>query len=142
MPIIRFLAPPTFFVTVSQLQNLRVNSVLVRKRMTNLISLVVSLISKCNAIIAELKAGLGLFGTFPGGVWTFEYQKRGLPHRHILLFLTPEAAALYRDPRNTDRVICAGIPPAADPILREVVTSQMIHGPCGDGHFMCLYMKL
>ena len=66
---------------------------------------------ECNAIIAELKAGL--FGIFAGNVWTVEYQARIASSLH-LAFLTPEAAALHRDPRNVDRVICAEIPSAAE----------------------------
>ena len=28
-----------------------------------------------------------VFGSLLGWVWTIEYQKRGLPHLHLLLFL-------------------------------------------------------
>ena len=39
--------------------------------------------------IAELLKDLqrGIFGPYGGHVYTVEYQKRGLPHMHLLLFL-------------------------------------------------------
>jgi len=46
-----------------------------------------------------------------GHVHTIEFQKRGLPHIHILIFLAPEACA--QDPGMIDKVIRAEIP---DPI--------------------------
>jgi hypothetical protein len=87
---------------------------------------------KCDSIMKEIKGGL--FGKFMGTVWTIEYQKRGLPHRHILIFLSPEDVTRHRDPRNIDNIIRAEIPTAAeDPTgeLRAVVTKVMIHRPCG-----------
>ena len=99
MAIVRFLGPPTFFITVTAnpnwpeiLRELRPGEKASDR--PDIVGRIFNL--KCNAIIAELKAGL--FGTFAGDVWTVEYQNRGLPHCHILLFLTPEAAALHRDP--------------------------------------------
>lgn len=58
---------------------------------------------KCKAISAELKAVI--LGEYAGMVWTVEFQKRGLPHRHIILFLTPEAGRKYKDPLNVDRCV-------------------------------------
>jgi len=39
-----------------------------------------------------------------------EFQKRGLPHRHILLFLDGPSALKYLEPEHIDRVIRAEIP--------------------------------
>ena len=115
MAIVRFLGPPTFFITVTAnpnwpevLRELRPGEKASDR--PDIVGRIFNL--KCNAIIAELKAGL--FGAFAGDVWTVEYQKRGLPHRHILLFLILDVAALHRDPRNFDRVICAEIPSAPE----------------------------
>ena len=36
-----------------------------------------------------------IFGRFLGCVWTIEYQKRGLPHMHLLLFLHPRIDSLH-----------------------------------------------
>lgn len=59
-----------------------------------------------------------------------EFQKRGLPHCHMLIWLHP------RDrPQNVDdinQLISAEIPDKNhDPIGFNVVNSHMIHGPCG-----------
>lgn len=63
-------------------------------------------------------------------VWVVEFQKRGLPHAHMLLVLAPESK--LRSPTDVDRVVCAEIPdPEAEPVLHNIVTSTMMHGPCG-----------
>jgi hypothetical protein len=61
-----------------------------------------------------------------------EYQKRGLPHMYLLLFLRRDTVFLIPDLVN--EIICAELPdPLWDPTgeLTAVVTSQMSHGPCG-----------
>ena len=60
-------------------------------------------------------------------MYSVEWQKRGLPHAHILLWLTDRLA-----PSMTDKVVCAEIPDLEkDPLLHDIVKSNMIHGPCG-----------
>jgi len=70
-------------------------------------------------------------GSLLGGVRCFmysvEWQKRGLPHIHILLWLEQRIF-----PDTIDKVICAEIPdPEQDPLLHNIVKANMIHGPCG-----------
>ncbi|UYV69336.1 hypothetical protein LAZ67_6003266 [Cordylochernes scorpioides] len=64
-------------------------------------------------------------------IHVIEFQKRGLPHAHILIILTPE------DKPNTveriDQFISAEIPDQETrPRLYEIVTRHMVHGPCGE----------
>lgn len=64
-------------------------------------------------------------------IYTIDFQKRGLPHAHILLFLHPNHR--YASAKSIDKVICAEIPDkTTEPRLFEIVSSLMIHGPCGD----------
>ena len=41
-------------------------------------------------------------------IYTIEWQKRGLPHAHILIFLQP--ANKYPNPEDIDKIISAKIP--------------------------------
>ena len=63
-------------------------------------------------------------------VHVIEFQKRGLPHCHMLIILRGEDKLRTRE--DIDRVICAEIPdPDEDLELYNLVKSSMIHGPCG-----------
>ncbi|KAF7835362.1 uncharacterized protein G2W53_010221 [Senna tora] len=71
-----------------------------------------------------------MFGKCRADTHTIEFQKRGLPYAHILLWLAPEDKLATTS--QIDSIIFAEIPnPNANPILYEVVKSFMIHGPCG-----------
>nr|XP_043631589.1 uncharacterized protein LOC122603041 [Erigeron canadensis] len=71
-----------------------------------------------------------IFGQCQAGVYTIEFQKRGLPHAHILIWLGPETKC--DTPDQIDDVISAEMPlESDDPELYEVVTEFMLHGPCG-----------
>nr|CAD2177072.1 unnamed protein product [Meloidogyne enterolobii] len=71
-----------------------------------------------------------IFGKISGFCYTIEYQKRGLPHLHILLTL--DSKFKWKDISEIDKYITAEIPDEQeDKDLYDLVTSLMIHGPCG-----------
>ena len=71
----------------------------------------------------------GYFGQVAGFVYTIEYQKRGLPHMHLLVFL--EEQDKIQTVEQIDAVISAQIPELnLHPQLHSVVTQYMLHGPC------------
>ena len=72
---------------------------------------------------------VGAFGELQAWLYAFEVQKRGLPHVHALLWLSPQSRI---NPDNIDGVVSAEIPcPIGEPALNDLVKSNMIHGPCG-----------
>ncbi|XP_074304947.1 uncharacterized protein LOC141639801 [Silene latifolia] len=71
-----------------------------------------------------------IFGRVRAVVYTIEFQKRGLPHAHILLFLHREDK--FPEAADIDKIISAEIPnPVENPVLHAVVCTHMIHGTCG-----------
>lgn len=63
-------------------------------------------------------------------MYTIDFQKQGLPHAHILIFFHPQSK--YPTPLDIDKIICSKIlNPQLHPTLYNLVTTHMIHGPCG-----------
>ena len=81
----------------------------------------------------------GTFGEPQAWLYSIEFQKRGLPHAHILLWLKP---AFKIQPDGIDKVIVAEVPShEADPTLHSIVKANMVHGPCGmefNAHSICM----
>ncbi|XP_050340940.1 uncharacterized protein LOC126767493, partial [Bactrocera neohumeralis] len=60
-------------------------------------------------------------------MYSIEWQKRGLPHAHILIWLVERI-----QPDQIDDIKFAEIPdPETDPDLHDVVITNMINEPCG-----------
>ncbi|GET67424.1 uncharacterized protein LOC104885245 [Rhizophagus irregularis DAOM 181602=DAOM 197198] len=63
-------------------------------------------------------------------VYVIEFQKRGLPHAHILLILSQDSK--LHSAEDYDAIVSAEIPdPNVHPLAYETVISSMMHGPCG-----------
>ena len=63
-------------------------------------------------------------------LYSIEFQNRGLPHAHILIWLHHDNK--YPSPADIDRVISAEIPDKdSNPDAYEAVAQFMVHGPCG-----------
>ena len=72
----------------------------------------------------------GVLGKVIAYTWVIEFQKRGLPHAHILLIL--DAASKIKTAQDIDSVVSAEIPDQETcPLAFETVTTSMVHGPCG-----------
>ena len=82
----------------------------------------------------------GVFGKTIAHMHVIEFQKRGLPHAHLLL--TFAADDKPRTPEFVDTVVSAEIPdPVAYPELHKIVVSSMLHGPCGASNMNSPCMK-
>jgi len=72
----------------------------------------------------------GVLGKVIAHVHVIEFQKRGLPHAHILMILASEDKP--KTPEDFDKLVCAEIPDKnLQPLLFETVNRNMVHGPCG-----------
>ncbi|GJY62727.1 DNA helicase [Tanacetum coccineum] len=76
--------------------------------------------------------------SFTGGL--VEFQKRGLPHCHTLLWV--DSASKIQEPEDVDRLISAELPdPQTDPEGYKVISEMMIHGPCGAANMSATCMQ-
>ena len=84
---------------------------------------------KKEAILRDILKN-GIFGQPVAKIYTIEFQKRGLPHMHLLIFLEEEHK-LY-SVAAVDSCIRAYWPdPETEPQLFAIVKQVMVHGPCG-----------
>ena len=81
-----------------------------------------------------------VLGNVSAFVYTIEFQKRGLPHAHMVLFLTDPDKP--RTTEDVDHLVSAEIPhPHLHPQFHETVKRHMIHGPCGELNLQCVCMQ-
>ncbi|XP_038720003.1 uncharacterized protein LOC120012639 [Tripterygium wilfordii] len=84
---------------------------------------------KVDGLLSDIRSGKYL-GQTVAVVYTVEFQKRGLPHVHMVIWCRPEDKCLT--PTDVDKVISAEIPDElAEPRLCGLVGKFMVHGPCG-----------
>ncbi|XP_031107327.1 uncharacterized protein LOC116012010 [Ipomoea triloba] len=84
---------------------------------------------KLDALVKEIRIGK-LFGIVTAVIYTIEFQKRGLPHAHILIFLQRLSEGFSAN--QMDQIIFAEIPnKELDSEYYKAVGEFMMHGPCG-----------
>ncbi|GKD54835.1 DNA helicase, partial [Tanacetum coccineum] len=80
------------------------------------------------------------FGAVVGVLYTIEFQKRGLPHCHSLLWINGDSKV--QQDIDVDKYVCAELPdPVTDPNTYVVISELMIHGPCGSANPTATCMK-
>ncbi|XP_018461372.2 uncharacterized protein LOC108832383 [Raphanus sativus] len=84
---------------------------------------------KLEQLLKDFKKGT-FFKPYTAALHRIEFQKRGLPHAHILLWLGNDSRTPSAE--EVDEIISAELPnKETDPCAYNLVTKHMIHGPCG-----------
>ncbi|XP_020082082.1 uncharacterized protein LOC109705725 [Ananas comosus] len=87
---------------------------------------------KVDALMADIKNGT-YFGMPAADLYTIEFQKRGLPHVHILVWLQGKHRSVT--PADIDLFISAEIPDKNTYTDEyQAVSKFMMHGPCGSAN--------
>ncbi|XP_076049277.1 uncharacterized protein LOC143029952 [Oratosquilla oratoria] len=81
-----------------------------------------------NELMTDIK-DRHVLGVPIAAIHVIEFQKRGLPHCHMLIMLREKDK--IRTKEQIDNIVSAELPSEHDPELRELVKKLMIHGPCG-----------
>ena len=95
---------------------------------------------KMEQLMNDLVAG-GCFGQVVAFLYCVEFQKRGLPHVHILIILAGHDRTLT--PELVDGLVRAELPPNPDAVddpsqkqlrqsMQEIVLNNMVHSQCGE----------
>jgi hypothetical protein len=71
-----------------------------------------------------------ILGRTIAGIYVVEFQKRGLPHAHILIFFTEDYKP--HTVENVDRMISVELPNSeTNKLAHETIARCTMHGPCG-----------
>ena len=82
----------------------------------------------------------GFLGKAIAWTWVIEFQKRGLPHAHLLLIVC--SADKPTTGTQIDELVSAELPdPQTAPELYRLVETHMMHGPCGALNPFCPCMQ-
>ncbi|KAI7938897.1 hypothetical protein MJO28_014476 [Puccinia striiformis f. sp. tritici] len=131
MALVRKYRPPSLFITMTANPNW--------PEITNYIpeegesidhpTLVVRVFYQKVVALIEEVVEMQRFGKCLSYVYTIEFQKRGLPHLHLMVTL--DEADRPKTPEEIDSIVSAELPdPKEEPRLHEIVCLSMIHGPC------------
>ena len=83
--------------------------------------------AKLKALIQDIKKGI--LGEVAAHLYTIEFQKRGLSHAHIIVFLMPNAKLHTLE--DIDSLMSSEFPTDNDELL-ELIKKFMVHTPCGN----------
>ena len=95
---------------------------------------------KKDQLIRDIRSGRVL-GNVPAILWVIEFQKRGLPHAHILVILADKDR--INSSSDIDDTIWSQLPPSPENFkpgtperdqadrLEKIILTNMVHGPCG-----------
>ena len=84
---------------------------------------------KKNSLLKEIREGI--FGNMVARIKVVEFQKKGLPHIHVLIWLHQDDK--IHDADQVDSIVSAQIPdPQLHPLLHQTATNCMLHGSCGN----------
>ncbi|XP_039772144.1 uncharacterized protein LOC120640381 [Panicum virgatum] len=143
MSICRVFGPPDFFVTFTCDVNwpeIKLGILEPGQHPSDRADIVVRVYNmKLEEMLDDIKSGKA-FGPILAVLHTVEFQKRGLPHAHIILWTAEDTT--NPSANMIDKFISAEIPDLnEDPLLYALVAEHMIHGPCGKDNPKCPCMK-
>jgi hypothetical protein len=131
MAICRKYGTPSLFITMTANPNWpEVKAVIPKgeKAVDHLMELVRVFHQKVKALMFQI-VQMERLGWFLAYVSTIEFQKRGLPHLHLMVTLDPRDRPTT--PEEIDLLVSAEIPDKSkEPQLHDSITEQMLHGPC------------
>ncbi|XP_043221667.1 uncharacterized protein LOC122381498 [Amphibalanus amphitrite] len=145
MAIVRAKGKPTLFITITcnpkwpEIANALLPGQKPEDR-PDLVARVFHL--KLRRIIGDLTKQ-AVFGKPSAFMWVIEFQKRGLPHCHLLLILQPEDRP--QTGADADTIVSAELPdPTESPQsarLQQIVLTSMVHNECGAARPTATCMK-
>lgn len=131
--IVRRYGQPSFFITMTcnpewpEITRELISNVQRPQDRPDLIAQVFDM--KLKALIHDVVTR-GFLGNVIARAHTIAFQKRGLPHVHLLLITSGGDRPRTAD--DIDAMVLAELPdPDEDPVLWSVVTKAMLHGHCG-----------
>ncbi|OAV90340.1 hypothetical protein PTTG_28369 [Puccinia triticina 1-1 BBBD Race 1] len=131
MALCRKFGPPSYFITMTanpNLQEILDETPLGEKSFDHPTVVARVFYLKMKELISQL-VKLERFGRVVAYVWTVEFQKRGLPHLHLMV--TVDENDVPSLPEDIDNMISAELPdPIKSPVLHKLVCEFMLHGPC------------
>lgn len=130
MAIVRKFGKPDLFITMTcnpKWREITENMEPYQTDRPDLIARVFAL--KLNELLSDI-CKMHIFGKVIAKIHVIEFQKRGLPHCHMLIILADDDKIRDRD--DIDTIVSAEIPdPIESPQLHKIVLRHMVHGPCG-----------